>query len=90
MLRLKIILLLAACAALLAGPVLAGSGTIRETDTEIIVEYYGSDEDFKEAAVIREKRAKTEEEKKLEIEKKDRVNQKRAARKAARGKDDEE
>lgn len=86
----KNVFYLAACFSLLGLPAHAGQGTILETDTQIIIEYSGSDDDMKAAAIQREERQKQEA---AAVEKEERTKQwkiEKAARRAANKTDEEE
>jgi hypothetical protein len=81
--NMKKILYLAACFSLLTLPAYAGHGTIRETETEIIIEYSGDEDDKQAAIIIREEREKQEAAVVQKIEQKKQVKEKRAANRAA-------
>jgi hypothetical protein len=59
----------------------AGQGTIRETDTEIVIEYWGTDDDRKTAEELKAEREKKEAEEKARLE---RIKERNARREAAR------
>ncbi len=78
------ILCLAALFVTMAFPVYAGHGTIKETDTEIIVEYSGDDDDKQAAKALKEEQQKeaVKQEKEAEVTK--RKNDLRSEKNAAR------
>jgi basic membrane lipoprotein Med (substrate-binding protein (PBP1-ABC) superfamily) len=72
-------ILVALCAAL-ALPAHAGQGTIQETDTQIIIEYSGSDDDVKAAQIQHEEVQKQVQEEDAEIKKKEAEEQRHQER----------
>jgi hypothetical protein len=74
------ILYLTVSLCLFASPVLAGHGTIRETDTEIIIEYYGDDDDKLAADANREAQQKEEEKKAIDEIRKAKAEEKAAVK----------
>ena len=74
------ILYLTVSLCLFASPVLAGHGTIRETDTEIIIEYYGDDDDRLAADATREAQQKEEEKRASDEIRKAKAQEKAAVR----------
>lgn len=71
----------------------AGHGTIRETDTEIFVEYYGDDNEIQAARIVKEeenkqKEAELREREKTRVHKEERLKM-RAAEKTKSRKEDE-
>ena len=65
------VICLIAMSCILSVPVYAGHGTIKETDTEIIVEYSGDDDDKQAAKVLKEEQQKevVKQEKEAEVTK---------------------
>ena len=65
-------------------PVYAGHGTIKETDTEIIVEYSGDDDDKQAAKILKEEQQKEVVKQEKESEATKRKNELRSEKNAAR------
>jgi hypothetical protein len=86
------ILCLTALVVTMAFPVYAGHGTIKETDTAIIVEYSGDDDDKQAAKVLKEEQQKEEAQQQKAAEVTKRENEHRAeknSRALERRKDEE-
>ena len=83
----KIFVLTVVCA-VFALPVHAGQGTIRETDTQIIVEYTGGDEDVKASKAREEELESKRQVEQAEIKQKeetDKINQEKLEKAARKG-----
>ena len=74
------ILYLTVSLCLFTSQVLAGHGTIRETDTEIIIEYYGDDDDKLAADANREAQQKEEEKRAIDEIRKAKAQEKATVR----------